>query len=237
MGEATGTQRRIDDPLAAAEAVFDTVRAGGVAIFRTDVGYAIVGHAPEAIERIYALKARSPAKPCGCFASLAIFDRLIDCDARARALVQSVVSGHGLPLSIVGRYRPTDPLIAGAPAASLARATKGGTIDLLLNAGPIHDEIARRAAESGMAVFGSSANASLAGSKFRFEDVEPEVRLGVDLAVDSGPTRYSHPQGLGSTIIDIDSFQPLRIGIRFDEIRRIAREDCGIAIPDRIAAA
>lgn len=228
--------RRIDEPVAAARAVFDTVAGGGVAIFRTDVGYAIIGHAPAAIERIYALKARSASKPCGCFSNLDAFARLIDCDDRGHKLVETVVRGHDLPLSIIGRYRPDDPLIAGAPADSLRLATKGDTIDLLLNPGPIHNELARLSFESGMAVFGSSANASLTGSKFRFEDIEPEVRLGVDLAVDSGPTRYSHPSGMGSTIIDLDSMRPLRIGIRFDDIRRIAAESCGIDIPDRVEA-
>lgn len=223
--------RKIDDPLEAARAVFETVEAGGVGIFRTDVGYAIVGHAPDAIARIYRLKQRSAEKPCGCFASLDILDQLIQRDARANALIDAVIRRHDLPLSIVGRYDAAHPLMAGAPAGSLAMATKGPTIDLLLNAGPIHDEIARLALEHGRAVFGSSANASLAGSKFRFDDIEPEVRLGVDLAVDSGPTRYSHPNGLGSTILDLDSLQPLRIGIQFDAIREIARIECGLHIP------
>ena len=76
-------------------------------------------------------------------------------------------------------------------------------------------------------MFGSSANASLAGSKFRFEDIEPEVRTGVDLALDMGPTRYSDPNGRGSTIVDLDTFRSLRDGIEFETIRRIAREQCG----------
>ncbi|MGY6536946.1 MAG: Sua5/YciO/YrdC/YwlC family protein [Pararhodobacter sp.] len=227
----------IDDPIQAARAVFDTVRRGGVAIFRTDVGYAVVGHGPDAIARIYRLKKRSAAKPCGCFASRAILDSLIMRDARADALVQAVVGRHDLPLSVVGRYDAGHPLISGAPAAVRPLATKGETIDLLMNAGPIHDEIARLSLDAGMAVFGSSANASLAGSKFRFQDIEPEVRSGVDLAVDSGPTRYAHPAGLGSTIIDLDSMEPFRIGIHFDAIRDIARRECGIDIPQAVRAA
>jgi tRNA A37 threonylcarbamoyladenosine synthetase subunit TsaC/SUA5/YrdC len=215
-----------DDAVAAGRAVFDCVRGGGVAIFRTDVGYAIVGHAPEAIERIYAIKARSAAKPCGCFASLAHFRRMIRAEPDGIALVEAVLR-HGLPLSIVGRYDPADPLIAHAPEASLARASKGGTMDLLMNAGPIHDEIARLSIEHGIAVFGSSANASLAGSKFRFDDIEAEVRDGVDLALDMGPTRYSDPNGRGSTIVELDTFRSLRDGIEFETIRRIARDECG----------
>lgn len=229
--------RRIDDPKLAARAVFDTVRDGGVAIFRTDVGYAIVGHSPEAIARIYRLKQRSAAKPCGCFASREIFSALIKRDARADTLIDAVVDRHDMPISIVGRYDANHPLVTAAPAGARAMATKGATIDLLMNAGAIHDEIARLSLEHDLAVFGSSANASLAGSKFRFEDIEAEVRLGVDLAVDSGQTRYSHPDGLGSTIIDLDSMEPFRIGIHFETIRQIARNECGIDIPQTVRAA
>ncbi len=68
----------------------------------------------------------------------------------------------------------------------LKNASKSGTIDLLMNAGPIHDEIARLALESGNGVFGSSANMSLSGSKYDFKDVEIELRNKVDLALDGG---------------------------------------------------
>ena len=39
-----------------AQRLFDTVREGGVAIFPVSVGYAIVGHAEEAIQRAYRVK-------------------------------------------------------------------------------------------------------------------------------------------------------------------------------------
>ena len=36
--------------------------------------------------------------------------------------------------------------------------------------------------------------------------------------------------GLGSTIIDLDTFEPFRIGIRFQEIRKIAKDKLNIDI-------
>ena len=50
------------------------VVAGGVAIFKADVGYAIVGHTEPAIKRIYQAKQRSFSKPCGMFGSFAMFE-------------------------------------------------------------------------------------------------------------------------------------------------------------------
>ena len=55
------------------------------------------------------------------------------------------------------------------PPFTFRNATKAGTMDLLMNAGPLHNEIARLARENGFCVSGSSANVSLTGSKFRLE--------------------------------------------------------------------
>jgi tRNA A37 threonylcarbamoyladenosine synthetase subunit TsaC/SUA5/YrdC len=224
------------DAEARATEIFETVLAGGVAVFGVDVGYAIVGNSGPAIARIFEIKQRSFDKPCGCFGSWEMFEELIDADERARAFVSAVIHDHGLPLSIVGRYRPDHPIIAGADPFVREHATRAGTMDLLMNAGPIHDGVAARALATGRGVFGSSANMSLTGSRYGFADVEPEVRDAVDLAVDCGATRYSHPNGLGSSIIDLDTFRPFRIGIRFDEIRRIAADGCGLDIPDEVIA-
>jgi tRNA A37 threonylcarbamoyladenosine synthetase subunit TsaC/SUA5/YrdC len=219
------------DHLVDGKRVFETARDGGVAIFKTDVGYAIVGHTESAIARIYKAKARSFSKPCGCFANWDIFNDAILTSKVARDFVSAVIHDEGLPLSIVGTFRPDHPMIANAAPYVLQNATKSGTIDLLMNAGPTHDEIARQANETGIGVFGSSANRSLTGSKFLFEDIEPEVRDAVDLALDRGASRYSNEHGFGSTIIDLASFTPIRIGICFDEILAVAERGFGIRIP------
>jgi tRNA A37 threonylcarbamoyladenosine synthetase subunit TsaC/SUA5/YrdC len=226
-----------NDPIRDGDSVFETVAAGGTAIFPTDVGYAIVGHDEPAVSLIYKAKARSFNKPCGCFGSLAMYDEVIDCTARARDFVRAVILDHGLPLSIVAPYRPDHPIFRGAAPFVRANATKAGTVDLLMNAGAIHDRIAARALESGIGVFGSSANRSLSGSKYLFEDIEPEVSGAVDLALDRGATRYAHPRGLGSTIIDLQTFQPFRIGICFDDIRQIALASFGIEIESVVIGA
>lgn len=214
-----------------ADAIFDAVEGGGIGIFRTDVGYAIVGQEKQAIARMYQAKGRSFSKPCGMFGSLDLFDTLIDIGDEARAFVRTVILDFDLPLSIVAPFRPDHPLIRRVDPWVLERSSKNGTMDVLMNAGPIHAAIARRALRSQKLVFGSSANRSLSGSKFTFSAIEPEVIEAATTALDRGPTKYSNPDGLGSTIIDLTVFQPVRIGVVFDRIQRIAREECGIDIP------
>jgi tRNA A37 threonylcarbamoyladenosine synthetase subunit TsaC/SUA5/YrdC len=216
------SEQTTPDPIADGRQVHDTVVAGGVAIFKADVGYAIVGHTEPAIRRIYKAKQRSFSKPCGMFGSYDMF------------MERAVIFDHHLPISIVAPFRADHPLFRDIAPFVIANASKAGTMDILMNAGPTHDEIARRALETLKPVFGSSANRSLAGSKFHFRDVESEVVAATTLALDRGASKYSNARGLGSSIIDLRSFRPVRIGIVFDELCAVAKKHFQIDIPARV---
>jgi tRNA A37 threonylcarbamoyladenosine synthetase subunit TsaC/SUA5/YrdC len=201
-----------------AKRVVDTVAAGGVVVFQVDVGYAIVGNHEAAIERIFKAKQRSYDKPCGMFSSWRMFEALSLVGARERDMVDTVVHRYGLPLSIVTPYRVDHAFFKDLTPTARLRSSRAGTIDMLLNAGALHDAIARESFTRGVPVLGSSANQSLSGSKYRLGDVEAPVRAAADLVLDYGPTKYSHPDGMGSTIIELPSGRPLRKGIQYDAI-------------------
>ena len=196
----------------------DAVARGGVGIFPTDVGYAIIGNGEAAIARIFACKQRSFEKACGMFSNWDMFVALGTVGERERAIVDAVIHGHGLPLSVVTPYRVDHPFFAQLTPLTRERSSRGDTIDMLLNAGPLHDEIARLAWARSLPVLGSSANQSLSGSKYLLADVEQPVRDEADLVVDYGATKYSHPAGMGSSIIALPTLKPIRKGIKFDEI-------------------
>lgn len=226
------------DPISDGAAVHACVAGGGVAVFKVDVGYAIVGHTESAIRRIYTAKQRSYDKPCGMFASLAIFDEIVvkaKLHPKAEAFARAVMLDHGFPLSIVAPFRTDHPFLRNVAPFVLAHASKAGTMDLLMNAGPTHDALAAQALATMTPVFGSSANRSLTGSKFQFADVEPEVLAAADLVLDRGATKYSNGNGLGSTIIDLERMVPVRIGVVFPAIRAIAAERFGVEIPTQVA--
>jgi tRNA A37 threonylcarbamoyladenosine synthetase subunit TsaC/SUA5/YrdC len=203
----------------------DTLVAGGIAVFPVDVGYAIVGNHEAAIERIFKAKQRSYDKPCGMFSSWQMFRDLSTVSSRERDMVDAVIHRHGLPLSIVTPYRVDHPFFKDLTSTARLRSSRAGTIDMLLNAGALHDAIARESYARGVPVLGSSANQSLSGSKYRLEDVEAPVRVAADLVIDYGATKYSHPDGMGSSIIELPSGRPLRKGIKYDEICDILASD------------
>ena len=63
---------------------------------------------------------------------------------------------------------------------------------MLVNAGNFHAEITRLSLENEHLLFGSSANISLSGTKFRATDIEPEIRVIADIVIDYGLMKY-HP--------------------------------------------
>ncbi|MCZ6764078.1 MAG: hypothetical protein O7C63_03980, partial [Alphaproteobacteria bacterium] len=99
--------------------------------------------------------------------------------------------------------------------------TKDGTMDLLMNAGALHDEIARQSFDRLTPVMGSSANTSLMGSKFQLDHVETPVRAVTDLELDYGLCKYPNDKGLGSSIIDLADYSTVRVGTVYDQLRDI----------------
>lgn len=213
--------------------VLDAVTAGDIAIFPVDVGYAIVGNSEAAIRRIYESKQRSFSKPCGMFGSWEMFNAFIRVGEREREIVRTVLFDHDLPLSIVAPFDATHPIFAKLAGFVIENATKAGTIDLLMNAGALHNEVARLSFERLTPVLGSSANTSLTGSKFQLQNVELPVRNAATLQVDYGLCKYRNDKGLGSSIVDLNDFSTIRVGACYDQLRQILREKFDIQLSDR----
>jgi tRNA A37 threonylcarbamoyladenosine synthetase subunit TsaC/SUA5/YrdC len=220
--------RQQQDVEADARRALATLEAGGIAIFPADVGYAIVGNREAAIACIFEAKQRSFEKQCGMFTNREMFEALALVSERDRAFVRSLIETHCLPISVVAPYRADHPFFAGLTPLTRERSSRRGTIDMLMNAGALHDAIAALSWARRTPVLGSSANRSLTGSKYRLEDVEPEVRAAATLAIDYGPTRYSHPEGMGSTILEMGTLKPIRRGILFERICEVALAETGI---------
>jgi tRNA A37 threonylcarbamoyladenosine synthetase subunit TsaC/SUA5/YrdC len=213
-----------------AERVFEVVRAGGIAIVPLDVAYAIIAAKADALARIFAAKRRSFDKPSGMLGDLGLSRELHMLPAGRREIARVLVEDYNLPFSIVAEYRADHPLIRAAEPFVLKTSTKAGTLDMLINAGALHDAIVRLSAAQNLPVFGSSANRSLAGSKFRLADIEPTVRAVATLAIDYGTCKYENPEGRSSTIIDFRSFSVVRRGVCFDQIQRVFALDFAIEL-------
>jgi tRNA A37 threonylcarbamoyladenosine synthetase subunit TsaC/SUA5/YrdC len=217
-------ERITSDPLPAGQLemdigrVLDTVAGGGVAIVPLDVAYAIVAAREAGIRRIFAAKRRSYDKPSGMFGDASLSRGIHVMDGDRHAMVETLVREVKLPFSVVAPFRADHPIFAKVDPFVLASSSKAGTLDMLINAGQAHDAIARLSRTRAFPVFGSSANTSLTGSKYRYTEIEVEVRDAADFHLDYGRSLYANPKGRSSTIIDFRDFTVIRVGVMFDQL-------------------
>jgi tRNA A37 threonylcarbamoyladenosine synthetase subunit TsaC/SUA5/YrdC len=218
-----------------ARQAFDVMAAGGVAVLPLSVSYAIFAHSTEGVERIYRLKQRPLTKPNGVIGNWDIFREVFQVSERDRDLVRCLTLDHDLPLSIVAPFNPQHDWLRHAEAGALRLATKGTTMDLLMNAGPLHNTLAAMSLEAGKPLMGSSANVSNSGSKFRLEDVQESLKAGCDLVLGYGTSRYVNDFGMGSTIVELPSWRVLRWGGLFEQQAELVARHFGVHWPARPA--
>jgi len=210
--------------------LFTTLAAGGVGIVPLNVAYAIVAAREGGIRRIFAAKQRSYDKPSGLFGNWRMSRELHVLPPERHAMVRTISEEDSLPLSVVAPFRADHDLLGGVDPFVLQHSTKAGTLDMLLNAGQFHDAIAAESLARGMPVFGSSANQSLTGSKFRYSDIEPTVREAADVHFDHGVSLFANPHGWSSTIIDFRDFRVLRVGVCFDRLQEAFAARFGVTL-------
>jgi len=126
-------------------------------------------------------------------------------------------------------------LVSGRLLATLdpfvhKHAVKNDTLNILLNAGELRNVIADLALANDVVCVGSSANVSLSGTKYRLEDVDPELRAIADVETDYGLCAHHNPQGLSSTMIDFRDFRVQRAGACFERIADVMQKEFGIEL-------
>ncbi len=210
--------------------LFDALAAGGIGIVPLDVAYAVVATTSEGIRRIFAVKRRSYDKPSGMFGNWRLSRDIHVMDERRHAAVRELVEEERVPFSVVAPFRADHPLLATVDPFVMRNSSKAGTLDMLLNAGQFHDAIAEGSIDRGTAVFGSSANLSLTGSKYRYEDIEAPVRAAAAIHFDYGRSKYAHKDGLSSTIIDFTDFTVVRVGHCFDRLTAAFASRFGVTL-------
>ena len=209
-----------------AERAMAVLRRGGIAILPMDVGYSLIGGSKAALARIFEAKGRASDKLNAMVGDHAIHEAIHLVDQRAQDVVQALTVDAGLPLGVIAPCDLSHPLLR---VIDLDGSNKDGTIALLMNAGSFHGAISRLSLATGHPLFGSSANRSLQGTKFRVEDMEPEITAIADIIIDYGLRKY-HPYGASSTLLDVTDMTVVRKGACFELITDTLRRRFDIAL-------
>lgn len=218
-----------------ARRAFDALKAGGIAILPNDVGYSLIGGSTAALKRIFETKGRAPTKLNAMLGNDALHREVHVLDARQRAIVEAITIDHDLPLGLIAPARADHPLLRRLDREAWEASSRGGTVCMLLNAGPFHEAICRLSLAEGHPLFGSSANRTMTGTKFRVEDIEPEIKAIADVVIDYGLRKY-HLYKASSTLIDITTMKVVRYGSCFELIADVLQRNFAITLPPKPAA-
>lgn len=207
-------------PIDAATEVLSVIRKGGLAVVPLDVSYAFLAGAREPLERIYELKLRPASKPCPVLASWSHFTDLTNEGEVAVRRVKRVVDA-GLPLGVITTPNWESDVAKSIPRDCIERLAKGNKLALFLNMGGLSEYLIALADRVGTRLFGSSANISGKGNSFSLGDVPPTMLDGVDIVCDAGQCKYTNPERLASTILDLETGELTRRGIVYADIERL----------------
>lgn len=219
-----------------ARRAFAALKAGGIAVVPHSIGYAALGGSTEALYRIFETKQRADTKLNAMIGNRAIHMEVHDCSTRGREVVEAITEDYDLPLGCIAPAHMDHPLITALEAEMIPRSTKDGTVVMLMNAGAHHAALTALSHEHTLPLFGSSANLSMGGTKFRVEDIEPEIIAIADEVVDHGLQPY-HAYGQSSTLLDVETLEIGRVGSCYEDIRYILARHFDHHIPPRPAEA
>jgi tRNA A37 threonylcarbamoyladenosine synthetase subunit TsaC/SUA5/YrdC len=215
-----------------ARRIFDVLSHGGVAIIPNDAGYALMGGSAAAVQKIFETKRRGAHKRNAMLCAIETQRELHALDARSQAMIEAITQDFDLTLGAVAPYRADHPLMARLSGELLKGSTANGTVAMLLNAGPLFDDVCRLCREAVLPVFGSSANLTGTGPRFRVEDIQPEILAIADVVVDYG-LRKHHVYQRSATILRFGNGDPecVRIGSCYGLIADVLRRHFRVTLP------
>ena len=220
---------RLDIP-GDARRTIDVIKKGGIALVPNDTGYAMCGASMDPLKKIYDTKRRGSHKRNAMAGDLETQRDLMTLGRREQAMVEALVVDHDLPIGVIGPFRADHPLLRKLDADAVKASTAVGTVGMLLNAGPFHKELTRLSREEVVPLFGSSANLTGTGTKFRVEDVQPELREIADITIDYGLRRY-HVYRRAGTLINFSTMEVVRIGACYELIAGVLKRWFDVELP------
>lgn len=197
-----------------AATVYETVKAGGVAVLPTDVSYGMIATTEPGVRRIYELKGRPLSKACITVTTPAIFaDVALPLDAATRAWLDGIRAES--PIAVVTRLNPASRLLARLSDYQRTQATQNDTIATFFSAGDLVVRVAELAFADGTLVIGSSANISGTGNNCSFAEIPASIVDGADFTLDYGHVRFHNTERLSTTILDLTTGEFVRKGVNY----------------------
>ena len=116
--------------------VFKVLKAGGIAIVPTEVGYGIVAASSEGIERAFTAKQRKPGHTLGIIGTYDTHRQLHDLPDEKFEISRVMTQEMGSLLAVIAPYRREHERLQCLSPETLSRVTKDGTMGIAITEGP-----------------------------------------------------------------------------------------------------
>ena len=225
-----------------ARETYNTLKRGGVVIIPTDVGYALLTSTQTGIQRIFSAKDRREGHNIGIIGTYKQHRQIHVLSEAKFEMTRVLTEDMAMIVGIIAKYdtKSLHPRLAALDPATLSQVTKGDTVSIAVPEGPFLRELGRLCDEDpeGMLMFGTSANLTGQGQRFRIEDIEPRVIDAVDLVVDYGLQKWQVYRR-GGVNFDAENMKVLRKGAGYEVFRdRMLRwfpnllKDAGVSLEE-----
>ena len=211
---------------------FAILRDGGIAILPMDVGYSLIGGSPQALKRIFDTKKRAPSKLNAMLGNDDLHRALHRVSTRGQEIYEAICLDYDLPLGLIAPCAIDHPLLKTLDRDTYQRSTKGDTLLMLMNSGKFHAEITKLSLSQEHLLFGSSANLTLTGTRFRVDEMQSEITDIADIVVDYGLMKY-HTYAASSTLLDVENCTVHRYGVCYENIAEILRRHFKVTLPPK----
>jgi tRNA A37 threonylcarbamoyladenosine synthetase subunit TsaC/SUA5/YrdC len=205
-----------------AKETYNILKRGGVVIVPTDVGYALLTSTQAGIQRIFSAKGRREDHNIGIIGTYKQHREIHVLSEAKFEMTRVLTEDMAMIVGVIAKYDTENlhPHLAALDSATLSQVTKGDTVSIAVPEGPFLRELGRLCDEDpeGMLTFGTSANLTGQGQRFRIEDIEPKVIDAVDLVVDYGLQKWQAYRR-GGVNFDAENMKVLRKGAGYEVFR------------------
>ncbi|KAJ9610478.1 hypothetical protein H2200_005255 [Cladophialophora chaetospira] len=215
-----------------AQRVFEVIKAGGIAITPSSMGYALASSTTEALEKMFTTKRRGTHKRHAMGGNYALHKELHIMQPEHAEIVRCLTQDFDLPLAVIANYDSAHPMFKHIDQSTLEALTVDGTVAMLINGGAFQDELVNLTMKAKIPLLGSSANISGTGTKYVAQDINSEILDIADIVIDYGLVKFGY-HGRSSTMIDFSGPKPeiVRIGVCYDVIKDHLKRFWNIEIP------
>ncbi|GKZ86013.1 hypothetical protein AnigIFM56816_000862 [Aspergillus niger] len=205
-----------------AKQTYDTLKNGGVVIIPTDVGYALLTSTQAGVQRIFSAKDRRAGHNIGIIGTYKQHREIHVLSEAKFEMTRVLTEDMAMIVGIIAKYDTENlhPRLAALDPATLSQVTKGDTVSIAVPEGPFLRELGCLCDDDpmGILMFGTSANLTGQGQRFRVEDIEPKVIDAVDLVVDYGLQKWQVYKR-GGMNFDAENMRVLRKGAGYEVFR------------------